>query len=186
MKEHPILMSAPMVRAILEGRKTQTRRIVKVAPPKGSDPGDIEQDQDFADEWFYWVDGGLKSTTFTCPYGKSGDRLWVRETWGVAGARLIDPCMNFRADGAQMPIEDRLDLGFGIKGNQYGASTEQLLAVKDGWRSSMFMPRWASRITLEITEVRGRRVPQRRVPRRRVPRRREPQRRVPQRREDGG
>jgi len=64
MIERPILMSAPMVRAILEGRKTMTRRIVK--PPK-------------------WSDAEHAGVDYPCPYGCAGDRLWVRETWLPGG-----------------------------------------------------------------------------------------------------
>src|SRR5687767_15921769 len=67
MRERPILMSGPMVRAILEGRKTQTRRIVK-APNKYTGPA-------------------MAGVDFPCPYGVPGDRLWVRETWGYRGGR---------------------------------------------------------------------------------------------------
>lgn len=102
MKERPILFSAPMVKAILSGTKTQTRRIVK---PQQFPLG----------------------TCVACPYGTVGDRLWVRETWLQVPAGIA-----FRADG----------------GDHYGAGG------KLKWRPSIFMPRAASRITLEVTGVR--------------------------------
>lgn len=142
MKERPILFSAPMVNAILAGRKTQTRRIVKVAPPKGSSPGDIEQDEDFADEWFYWIDGGLKSTTFSCPYGQPGDRLWVRETL----CRNSRDSWGYKADGefVTLPANDA----------QIGAMYSWAHHKAGDTCVSIHMPRWASRIALEIAEVR--------------------------------
>ena len=85
VRERPILFSAPMVRAILNGTKTQTRRVVKPQPPKGPHVGDIDEHQDYPGEWFYWLNGCEKSSTFFCPYGVAGDHLWVREThyrWG--------------------------------------------------------------------------------------------------------
>lgn len=101
MKERPILFSADMVRAILDGTKTQTRRIVKGQWPWLQDPekfySQTTEERDHlaepavikGEEWnrdgiFYWYEseypeeGGIE---FKCPYGKPGDRLWVRETW---------------------------------------------------------------------------------------------------------
>ena len=112
MKERPILFSAPMVRAILSGSKSQTRRIVKAR--------DLE-----------WMDvhQGLREpdNAERCPHGQPGDRLWVRETWHDASSSLHS-CALYRADG--------IDLHW------------------DKWTPSIHMPRWASRITLEITSVR--------------------------------
>lgn len=76
MKERPILFSAPMVRAILEGRKTQTRRIVK--PPFEIHPnGFMTRPR-----------GNERLTPYPCPHGQPGDRLWVRETWRIADTDL--------------------------------------------------------------------------------------------------
>ena len=107
MTERPILFNGPMVRAILDGRKTMTRRIVKAGT---------------RDDWN------------ACPYGVIGDRLWVRETWRCFGGREYEyqqhqPSIIYRADDGPTHNEG-------------------------GWRPSIFMPRWASRITLEITGVR--------------------------------
>jgi hypothetical protein len=84
---------------------------------------------------------------------KSGDRLWAREAYGIGGARLIDPCLNFRADGAQSPL-------FGVKPGWWRRAeeafgvvrSEELLRIRNGWIPSIHMPRWASRITLEVLE----------------------------------
>jgi len=76
MKEKPILFSAPMVRAILEGSKTQTRRVVKPNPIHDCGLSNIEN----TNLWSYT----LCDQDWKCPYGTPGDRLWVRETWGYA------------------------------------------------------------------------------------------------------
>lgn len=127
----PILFSGPMVRAILAGTKTQTRRVVKRQ-------GDMEFDS--ADPHYgpYWLayaagDATGEDAKVRCPYGAPGERLWVRETFAqdVAGcpggisyrADHSDP----RGDGPAHPMK---------------------------WRPSIFMPRAASRILLEITDVR--------------------------------
>ncbi len=139
MNERPIIFSGPMVRAILAGRKTQTRRAVK---PMGRDDAFVLLGHD--DGWWpYRSDDGESSVTddgnetpHSCPYGCPGDRLWVRETWRVPGSvpRSDDPVR------PGMRIEYRADCD----------------AATDGfvWRPSIFMPRWASRLTLEVTGIR--------------------------------
>jgi hypothetical protein len=117
MKERPILFSGPMVRAILDGRKTQTRRPVKPQP---------------------FVATPSMFDTSKCPLGQPGDRLWVRETWRT-GYLFGMP----RGQERQIPIY-RAD-GISI----YPAGVE----INFLWRPSIHMPRWASRITLEITRV---------------------------------
>ena len=119
MKEHPILFSGPMVRAILEGRKTQTRRVMKLN-----------------------MDGGVYSEP-RCPDGVPGDRLWVRETWAdvrwMQEPEHFPNGVSYRADCSA----DSLKLA-----EHYGVR----------WKPSIHMPRWASRITLEVTEVRAQRL----------------------------
>jgi len=123
-----------MVVAIREKRKTMTRRVIKSkdVPPA------------FA-------------STEDCPYGQVGDRLWVREAWGIGGDRLVDPCLNYKADGAQIPIHRRerdeamLWETPGLRDRFI--SNLDLLRIRRGWRPSIHMPRWASRILLEITGV---------------------------------
>lgn len=138
MKDRPILFSAPMVRAILAGQKTQTRRMVR---PIGSDDGFVLQDCG-SGWWPYRSDDGESAITrdgnetpHSCPYGQPGDRLWVRETWAygihaLAAARDEDGPFVYSADG----------------------STQGRLC--DRWRPSIHMPRTASRITLEVIGVR--------------------------------
>lgn len=118
MKENPILFSGQMVRAILEGRKTQTRRVVK---PRKFDP-----------DWPHTTPGIARYTA--CPYGQPGDRLWVRETLTAK-----DDYMVYAADGGHIDCGEM----------DWPACIEKRKTVP-----SIHMPRWASRILLEITSVR--------------------------------
>jgi len=137
MKERPILFSAPMVNSILNGTKTQTRRIAKgvgIAPGIGQ----VLKRSDDIKEWPEF-----------CPYGKPGDRLWLRETW--QGPILDDDeYEEYRRNGKESYLKPQYCV--------YRA-TDQLNAIdEDGnelnWRPSIHMPRWASRISLEITGIR--------------------------------
>lgn len=127
MTDRPIIFSAPMVRALMDGRKTQTRRIYKV--PSGS----------------YVEHGGVWAMTDGCAYGDAalpytpGDRLWVREncaTWG-------DHEAIYRAD-------DAVEYGLAVSDGKFGAKWKA--------RPSIHMPRWASRLTLTVTDVRVQRL----------------------------
>ncbi|WP_311752732.1 hypothetical protein [Proteus columbae] len=148
MKVRGIIFNAEMVRAILDGRKTQTRRIVKnVMPDNGM-----------------WLKKPTKTRSGTtthvldapkhnlCPLGKAGDHLWVRETWMPDAPR----------DGTWGDIEF-----YGCKDSQLNMIPERFRKSEYcihraswdgdelvGWTPSIHMPRWASRITLEITDVR--------------------------------
>ena len=151
--ERPILFSGEMVRAILEGRKTQTRRVVvptqskpRVAPLR-MEPwiidGEQQEDDYGAPAWAgfhpeYWGE----AKWFTCPYGQVGDRLWVRETWR--------PCAVPQCSDTAICVEYRE--------SDYCKLGHLSTLNRTGWRPSIFMPRWASRITLEITGVRVERV----------------------------
>ena len=138
MKERPIIFNDEMVRAILDGRKTQTRRVVpEWQTPKQKDDGEWISVAQRHPRYGFVVAGESEkkcaanlSLHGVCQYGKPGDRLWVRET--VAD---IGPRMTYRAD--------KDDGG-------------RCQAVK--WTPSIHMPRWASRIALEITNVRVERV----------------------------
>lgn len=150
MKERPILFNGPMVRAILEGRKLQTRREVKPQPPSGhSFAGWCTYSTCRADEGkAVWARGDkldclTEPHRVRCPYGKPGDRLWVRECfaawWDTATGKRLH-AMGYRAD-----IDDPDWDGF-------GADDPWWLDAK--WEPSIHMPRALSRITLEITGVR--------------------------------
>ena len=136
MKERPILFSAPMVRAILDGRKTQTRRVVKPQPSQEllDDYAQIRRERGVQKD-----DAEMLSECLPCPYGFPGDRLWVRETWARDDE---DGALMYRAD---VGCDD--DANAWERGRIEGVSRYR-------WRPSIHMPRWASRITLEITDVR--------------------------------
>lgn len=130
MKERPIIFSAPMVQAILEGRKTQTRRIVKTDIANFLEDGWEPQERMYETR-----DGDIVPAHTLCPYGQPGDRLWVRETWAEFSG--IEPKVTYvyRADGLyDTPAKEHL--------------------CDNRWRPSIHMPRAASRILLEITDVR--------------------------------
>lgn len=134
MKERPIIFSGEMVKAILEDRKTQTRRIVK---PQPYQDGIFDKKRIILykgherEQWCWFIsDGSLRNYDLRfCPYGKIGDRLWIRETWQTAGGKTV----TYRADWDRTKIK-----------------TSDLIK----WKPSIHMPRWASRITLEITDIR--------------------------------
>ena len=146
MKERPIIFSAPMVRAILEGRKMQTRRVVK---PVSDDDGFVLLDYGQG-PWPYRSSDGetpmrvvkrggklyLDETPHACPYGQPGDGLWVRETF-----------QRFTDDGEIL-----------YKADPAGAAAMNELkhdeCLEARWRPAIHMPRWASRILLEVTGVR--------------------------------
>ncbi|WP_165667956.1 ASCH domain-containing protein [Metapseudomonas otitidis] len=149
MRERPILFAGPMVRAIINGEKTVTRRVMKPQPTSSnrgghSWPCQIHQtmlhvEQELQNGEGIW--GGLADSA--CPHGAPGDRLWVRETFATLSAGQCEPVKPARGYGQ--------DVRF--------AATDPLAACDVGvrgypWRPSIHMPRWASRILLEITAVR--------------------------------
>jgi len=131
MKERPFICRDHEVRAILDGRKTQARRIVKPQPvwgvlPDGYGPCWHWQPKSWGSHWvgFSENNNGQECLNGHCPYGQPGDRLWVRESWYESP--MTGEC-KYKADGEVI-----------------------------GWnpRPSIHMPRWASRITLEVTGIR--------------------------------
>lgn len=144
MKERPILFSAPMVRAILEVRKTQTRRVVKPQPP--ADAREVITFHHPDPRTHYWgFDGGsLLDWCQPCPYGEVGDRLYVRETWQHSN----HPFGPYEADCLVFYRADYMDDPHGPDGEKSPEGKYR------EWRPSIHMPRSASRITLEITGVR--------------------------------
>lgn len=185
MKERPILFSAPMVRAILAGTKTQTRRAVK---PVGNDEAIVMLDHgkgwcpyrsNDGEGSFHTVKRGgeyyLEQTPVECPYGKPGDRLWVRETWRIGAWNENDGtlCIDYR-DGPRKEWIDIPEIAdpdgdvfrryweqssddaerAGLKCDEEGKYTWEPGQSPCRWRPSIHMPRWASRITLEIVNVR--------------------------------
>lgn len=147
MKERPILFSAPMVRAILEGRKTQTRRAVKPQPYidtmgnfcwNGSNFG-----QDFNGPLIQSIASPIpssKTKRVLCPYGRAGDRLWVREAF------MHEPADYCWEASVSIPVRPAHTI--------YRADSDPNGEAKGiGWKPSIHMPRNLSRIDLEITGV---------------------------------
>ncbi|MEG9670896.1 hypothetical protein V6X57_15815 [Serratia bockelmannii] len=127
MKERPVIFNGEMVRAILDGRKTQTRRVIANVSPDNCIP--LHKPTKTKDGVYTHVmdapGHGL------CPFGQVGDRLWVRETWTPESIDAEDGSYSpdYRATANGQPLDGR-------------------------WTPSIHMPRWASRTTLEITAVR--------------------------------
>ncbi|HDR8930544.1 hypothetical protein [Burkholderia vietnamiensis] len=167
MKEHPILFSGSMVRAILEGRKTQTRRIVK---PTGAHHifqfrgrEEARGTDEPTGEWAWCRAERVISEHIRCPYGKPGDRLWVREAFrltsdfdGDSPTRVGERCLDAGYRAPWAPVRYEVD---GAERDWRWVGTPPGHEVTAGRaRASMHMPRWASRITLEITGVRAERL----------------------------
>ena len=153
VREHPILFSGPMVQAILAGRKTQTRRVIKPQPQPQPDGTWEIMTEDAAGKWYRPAGrfGQGPYPLFECPYGQPGDRLWLRETWAaISKTEDTSPL-------ADCNIEYRADTSDPYPG---GWSADEAKGNPDApkWQPSIHMPRWASRITLEITDVRVQRV----------------------------
>lgn len=171
-KERPILFSGEMVRAILEGRKTQTRRVLRTQPLDV-----IPYQGELAGQ--RWV--GLmqrdpnKGLIFKCKYGQAGDRLWVRESWRIdSWSDDGEVCVQWRADekvskwitaGEDYLVFERLWIQSsddcersGLEFTDDGGYSWENGHSPCRWRPSIHMPRWASRITLEIVNVRVERV----------------------------
>jgi len=151
MKERPIIFSAPMVRAILAGAKTQTRRVMK--PQFAADA--VPAEMPATDPIGGWVVGGHSGVWWCdaaanpddarlCPYGQPGDRLWVRETFAIV-PRTAYRC----SKGVQQVLRPDDDHDAAIYRAGWDRSNGGFC-----WRPSVHMPRWASRITLEVTGVR--------------------------------
>lgn len=137
MKERPILFSGEMVRAILDGRKTQTRRIVKM-------PIDYHKWCEFQysgvpGKYIFNSQARNVYHEIACPYGNPGDRLWVCETWDDVQAKNQ---------------HDPTDISKNILYRADFQEEEKKGEFKWKWTSSIHMPRWASRIDLEIIDVR--------------------------------
>lgn len=151
MKERPILFSAPMVRALLNGTKTQTRRAVKSQFATDAVPCEMGATNECGHQisghsGVWWCDAERNhEKAVRCPYGLPGDRLWVRESFwldrdGVAYKADQESGSPWLEAGAHKAMK------VGANGTPYVSNW--------GWRPSIHMPRWASRITLEVTGVR--------------------------------
>lgn len=151
MKSTGLLFKGPMVRAILDGRKTQTRRIVKPQPPSAATHAGVFLGGNHDGQWS-WMDGDprdfetwgmVDAPDFRCPYGVPGDEIWVRETWRAREKYDRKPNAGPNPGSkicyeADAPFEEGLDVG--------------------RKRSALFLPRWATRIVRTLTDVRIERV----------------------------
>lgn len=149
VRERPIIFRDAMVCAILAGRKTQTRRVVKPQPVAWSGQDDLAA-LPFIEhgEVVRFRDGTDEVVEVPCPYGQLGDRLWVRETWSLAcdldGVPKDIEHVYYRAD----PDSDRIE---GVGERRDGSQ-------RSPWRPSIHMRREWSRLSLTITDVRVQRV----------------------------
>jgi hypothetical protein len=164
MTERPILFSAPMVRALLNGSKTQTRRVCEPAATLSAvvavqDPRERGQRPPYyTPGWFGDEDGEVQ---FFSPYGKPGDRLWVREAYRLTApfdqdspARVGERCTDAGYRKPWAPIHYEAD---GARDNWEHVGTPpypECSPVAGKLRPGMFMCRWMSRIDLEVTGVR--------------------------------
>lgn len=155
MKERPILMNSSMVRAVLDGSKTQTRRIMKPQPePTPHRPGDYQWPCNAFQSMVSVSDtrapGAHGMAGDACPHGGHGDQLWVRETFGY-----VSPDEHQRPV-SECSIEYRADLPAGSTERPGGWPAPECVGdpACPRWRPSIHMPRAASRILLEIVSVR--------------------------------
>ncbi|EPR7599430.1 hypothetical protein ACU8MZ_002064 [Salmonella enterica subsp. enterica serovar Bareilly] len=147
-----MIFNSEMVRAILEGRKTQTRRIMKVQPgtPEFGLRRIIESSKANENGMYFWSQDdacGIKarSKPFLFPYGEVGDRIWVRETFRVHSRATDVATLVYRASVRNSWTEQTHRVPVAVCNKP---------ATPEKWTPSIHMPRWASRITLEITDVR--------------------------------
>jgi hypothetical protein len=169
MKERPILFSGEMVKAILEGRKTQTRRIIKSQPFSWAERFEPAPFKNYGTPGGWWIqmtqDEHKMCGLCKCPYGIPGDRLWVRETWTPESWTYeygkTPPAPTDRPVFHHSP-EHYDDQEYWLIPHYKATDPTPELAYDDmdsdephcRWRPSIHMPRWASRITLEIVNVR--------------------------------
>lgn len=153
MKERPILFTGEMVMAILERRKTQSRRAIKLQDFNANTQIPWGGEWEYRDARGNWWDVSTERLIEKfCPYGKPGDRLWVKENAYIAPLSFCDFVDCNRRDAEGRPR---------LVGYAAGMSWDSVRVAEDyGVRlsPSIFMPRWASRIELEITNVRVERV----------------------------
>lgn len=151
MTERGMIFNSEMVRAILDGRKTQTRRIMKVQP-ENSELGlrrVVESKNGIDDGKYFWSQSdatGLKSRSkpFACPFGTVGDRIWVREAFRVHSRATDVATLVYKASERNSWTEQTHRVPVAVCNKP---------ATPEKWTPSLHMPRWTSRILLEITNV---------------------------------
>ncbi|KLR26082.1 phage-like protein [Enterobacter hormaechei subsp. hoffmannii] len=162
-----MIFNGEMVRAILDGRKTQTRRIMKIQPSDGFHPTHNGYDQDLNAHWYTpgvvdkngYLQPAKKDVFgvadenegYTCPFGAVGDRIWVREAFQgpLVSEELLE---EYRAYPEKFENPEYCE--YATDGGPRPEYCDLDDNLRHGWRPSIHMPRWASRITLEITGVR--------------------------------
>lgn len=142
MKERGMIFNAEMVNAILSGRKTQTRRPIKWKQTRFTEIA--ERDDGSLWPWAEDCERG-GDIWFACPYGEIGDRIWVRETFRVHSRATDVATLVYRASVRNSWTEQTHRVPIAVCGKP---------ATPEKWTPSIHMPRWASRILLEITDVR--------------------------------
>ncbi|EHF9646277.1 hypothetical protein L2C47_003060 [Salmonella enterica subsp. enterica serovar Muenchen] len=152
VKERGMIFNGEMVRAILDGRKTQTRRIMKLQPEiLGSGLRYITESrkQNEVGKYFWCISDALgmraRSAVFACPFGDVGDRIWVRETYRVHSRATDVATLVYRASVRNSWTEQTHRVPVAVCNKP---------ATPEKWTPSIHMPRWASRILLEIIDVR--------------------------------
>ncbi|EAP4479904.1 hypothetical protein RWF45_002202 [Salmonella enterica] len=142
MKERGMIFNAEMVRAILDGRKTQTRRPIKWKQTRFTEIGERED----GSKW-PWSEDAEHACDFwhPCPFGAVGDRIWVRETFRVHSRATDVATLVYRASVRNSWTEQTHRVPIAVCDKP---------ATPEKWTPSIHMPRWASRILLEITDVR--------------------------------
>ena len=164
MTARPILFSGPMIRALLAGEKTQTRRVMSPQPVfaqvhswRGKTLHDGEA------RWWCWgrhvfgqvdCNGEDFQAAFRplCPYGVPGDSLWVRETWRAEELEDGSDGVRYAADDAFLTIQPTPEAAAAW------AAADDNGRHGESWRPSIFMPRWASRLLLQVADIRVQRV----------------------------
>jgi len=165
MKERPILFNTANVRVILDGRKTMTRRVIKWDIKLLAVYPDRVEAHFIKDDMAHFCNDFLSH----CPYGQVGDRLWVRETFVLeSDAEYGYSEDEIKRIGVDKPIKSEISDGDYYHLIPHYRATEPEPNIvppwvddfddKTRWTPSIFMPRWASRLTLEITGVRVERV----------------------------
>ncbi|MCW9252089.1 hypothetical protein N5I36_08965 [Klebsiella aerogenes] len=152
MTERGMIFNGEMVRAILDGRKTQTRRIMKIQPEhSGLGLRRVIDSKNGSDDGkYFWSLSdacGLKirSKSFTCPFGSVGDRIWVREAFRVHSRATDVATLVYKASVRNSWTEQT---------HRVPVAVCNKAAMPEKWTPSLHMPRWASRLLLEITDVR--------------------------------
>ncbi|WP_318358015.1 hypothetical protein [Enterobacter sp.] len=158
MTERGMIFNSEMVRALLNGTKTQTRRIIKLSHERGMQ-NPVVRGKNGEISFI-----GCRLAAMLCPFGQPGDHIWVRETWADVNLEGI-PAVAYRADDDVYSLMDDKsfldeDGAFNYEDPRvakysFAAWYSDLISGTEGrWTPSIYMPRWASRITLEITDVR--------------------------------